>query len=90
MSYSIGATRATKQELETEIVAELQKIPINQPAHELDIKQAVNAAKSLIDLMQNDPSRDLRCSVAGSIWTKETGVEQVNLNINLNYQGRTA
>lgn len=88
MSYSIGAIRATKADLEIAISAELSKVPEMQPVHVVDIDQAFNAAKSLIDLMQDDSERDLYCAISGSIWKKETGVENVSLSININYQAR--
>jgi len=88
MSYSIGATRATKAELETAIRDELSKVPVSQPVHEADIGQAFNAAKSLIDLMHDDPARDLYCSVSGSIWKNDAVVEQVSLNISISRQAR--
>lgn len=88
MSYSISAIRATKAEAEIAIRDELAKVPVSQPVHEADIDQAFNAAKSLLDLMQDDPARDLYCSVSGSIWKKETGVEQVSLNVSISYTTR--
>lgn len=88
MSYSISATRATRADLEAAIAEELAKVPVAQPVHEADINQAISAAKSLIDLMRNDPARDLYCSVSGSVWKKEEGVEQVSLNVSLNFTAR--
>jgi len=90
MSYSIGAKCATKAELVAAIRDELTVIPNNQPVHLKDIDQAFEAAKSLIDLMSDDPDRDLYCSVAGSIWDKDGRVEQVSVNVNVNYQPRDA
>ena len=88
MSYSIGAKRATKSELSDTIAAELAKVPETQPAHKVDIDQAISTSAALINLMTDDPDRDLYCSVSGSIWQKETGVEQLSLNVSLNYQAR--
>lgn len=68
MSYSFQKKAATKADLETAVRDELAKIPTQQPVHEKDIDQAFNAAKSLIDLMTEDSSRDIACSVHGSIW----------------------
>ena len=83
MSYSVGATRATKAELELAISSELSKVLEYQPVHKDDIDQAFNAVKSLLDLMQDDAARDLHCSVSGSIWKKETGIEDISLGINI-------
>jgi hypothetical protein len=88
MSYSIGATRATKAEVEVAIRDELAKVPTQQPVHEADIDQAFDATKSLLDLMDDDPARDIYCSVSGSIWKTETGVEQLSLNISIRRERR--
>lgn len=88
MSYSIGATKATKAELEIAIRDALSEVPKTQSVHEADIDQAFNAAKSLIDLMQDDPVRDLYCSISGSIWKTDTSIQNVSFNIGVNYQVR--
>ncbi len=88
MSYSISATRATKAEAEIAIRDELAKVPVSQPVHEADIDQAFNAAKSLLDLMHDDAARDLYCSISGSIWKTDAGVEQVSLNVSISYTAR--
>jgi hypothetical protein len=89
MSYSIGAIRATKGELELAIRDELAKVPVSQPVHEADIDQAFNAAKSLLDLMHDDAARDLSGSVSGSIWKTEAGIEQISLNVSFSYTKRS-
>lgn len=88
MSYSIGAKSATKDVLKKAISDELSNVPAQQPVHKADIDQAFNAAASLIDLMKDDPDRDIRCSVSGSIWSKEDAVQQVSLNVQVNYVDR--
>ena len=88
MSYSINATKATKAELEIAIRDALSEVPKTQPVHEADIDQAFNAAKSLIDLMQDGPARDLYCSVSGSIWKTDTGIQSVGVNVSVNLTDR--
>ena len=88
MSYSIGKTAPTKDMLEIGIRDELSKVPEQQPVHEADIDQAFNAAKSLIDLMTDDPARDLYCAVSGSIWKTDAGIQNVSVNISVNFQER--
>ena len=90
VTYSISASRATKGELEIAIRDELAKVPQSQPVHKADIDQAFDAAKSLVDLMRDDPARDLYASVSGSIWKTEAGIEQLSLSINLSYSKRQA
>ena len=88
MSYSLSAQSATKAELELKLSAELSKVPETQPVHIDDIDPAFNAAKSLIDLMYDDPDRDIYCSVAGSIWKTDVGVQTLTLNISTSYVDR--
>lgn len=88
MSYSIGAKRATKDELEIAIRDELSKVPQSQPVHEADIDQAFNAMKSLLDLTFDDPARDLSCSVSGSISKTDAGVESISVAVNISHQNR--
>jgi hypothetical protein len=88
MSYSIGKTAPNKGELEIVIRDELSKVPEAQPVHLVDIDQAFNAAKSLIDLMTDDPARDLYCSVSGSIWKTDAGIQNVSVNVSVNLVDR--
>lgn len=88
MSYSLSATRPTKAELEIAIRDELAKVPVNQPVHEADIDQAFDAAKSLWDLMSDNPARDIYCAISGSIYKTESGVQSVGLNIHVSLQDR--
>ena len=88
MSYSFGAKAATKAELEIIVRDELAKVPQFQPVHEADVDQAFNATKSLIDLMPDDPGRDIGCSVSGSIYKIDAGIELLSLSINVGMQAR--
>jgi hypothetical protein len=88
MSYSISAKRPTKGELEIALRDKLAKVSQSQPVHEADVDQAFNAARALLDLMHDDPNRDLCGSVSGSIWKTETGVEQVSLSVDFSYTNR--
>ena len=90
MSYSLSVQRATKAELEIAVRDELSKVPEAQPVHAADIDQAFNAAKLLLDLMQDDPARDLSCSVSGSIWKEEAGIQSVSLSVSIAFQERKA
>lgn len=83
MSYSISATRATKTELQEAINDELRKVLDTQPVHAVDIIHAADAAGTFIDLVQDDPARDLYCSISGSIWTKDGYIESVGVSVNV-------
>jgi hypothetical protein len=90
MSYSFSKKAATKGELEIFVRDELAKIPVAQPVHKVDINEAFNAAKSLIDLMSESPTRDIVCSVSGSIWKNDDGVQNVSVNITVGMTDRNS
>lgn len=88
MSYSVSATRATKGEVEITIRDELAKVPETQPVHVADIDKAFEAAKSLLDLMPDNPDRNVYCSVHGSIWKTDAGIQTVSLGVSVSLQDR--
>lgn len=88
MSYSVSAIGATREKVKTDIRSALDKVPEHQPVHVADIDQAYATAVLLVDLMHDDPERDLYCSVSGSIWKTETGVENISLNVSFSYTAR--
>jgi hypothetical protein len=88
MSYTISAKRPTKDELELAIRDELAGVPKTQSVHEADIDQAFNAMKSLLDLMEDDPERDLYCAVSCSILKNEAGVQNIGLNVSISFTDR--
>lgn len=90
MSYSFRAKAASKDLLEIAVRDKLSEVPKTQPVHEADIDQAFNAAKSLIDLVQDDPDRDVVCDVAGSIYKTEAGVQNVSVNVSVSFAAREA
>jgi hypothetical protein len=83
MSYSINATKANKAELEIAIGAELGKMVETQPVHEDDVGRALAAAKAFIGLMPDDPARDIYCSVSGSIWKIDAGIQNGIQNVSV-------
>lgn len=85
MSYSLNATHATKAEMEIAIRDKLAEVLVSQPVHAADVDQAFNAVKSLLDLTFDDPARDIYCSVSGSIWKKDEGIEQISLSVNISH-----
>ena len=88
MSYSFNVTRATTSDLALALNEEFDKVVASQPVHQADIVHAEAAAKSLLDLMADDPARDLSASVSGSIWKTDAGVQSLGLSINLSFVAR--
>ena len=90
MSYSFSVKRASKAELAMAVCEELDKVNEAQPVHKEDTTEAVDAVKSLIDLMADDPARDIIASVSGSIWKTDAGVQSLGLSVNLSFVARAA
>lgn len=88
MSYSFNVTRATKDELIEDVMAEFAKVVEQQAVHATDAEQAKAAVASLLGLTFDDDARDLTANVSGSIWTTGAGVEQVSLSINISHVDR--
>ena len=88
MSYSFNVIRASKADVAMAVCEELDKVNEAQPVHKEDTTEAVDAVKSLIDLMADDPARDIIASVSGSIWKTDAGVRSLGLSINLSFVAR--
>ena len=69
MSYSFSIRPANKAELKSAISAELDKVVLQQPIHEIDRDTHEEAAGAMVDLVR-DPyeNEDMTASVAGSCW----------------------
>lgn len=90
MSYSFGAAKATKGDLIAAISDEIASVVAAQPVHATDAAQAIQAATSLLLLMEDDPARDIAVSMSGSIWKTDAGVQTLSLSVNLGYSARAA
>ena len=90
MSYSFNATSSDKDSLAVAVRDKLAEVIQSQPLHEADADQAFEAANSLIKLLSEDAARELYCSMSGSIWKNEAGVQSLGLNISVGFKDRAA
>ena len=90
MSYSFNVVRGTKADLALALNEEFDKVVASQPVHKTDIGQAEAAAKSLLDLMEDDPAQDLSASVSGSISMTDEKVLALSVSVNLQRVARAA
>lgn len=67
MSYSFTICGATKAEAKRLVEAELARVRQDQPAHAIDYAQAWAAAEVFIDLMPDDPSKDVVVGMYGYV-----------------------
>lgn len=72
MSYSISARGADKASAKAAIAAEFEaKVLALQPAHAADRDQALAVAGVFIDMLADDPEKDIAVSLNGSLgWTE--------------------
>lgn len=78
MSYSIGAWGVTKVEVKEKLAAQFAQVLEGQPIHSADIEQAKAAANAFIDLLPNDPAKDIHVSVSGSVsWLGDLNMPNV-------------
>jgi hypothetical protein len=67
MSYSFQLQAASKAEAKARVAHELAKVAAQQPAHAQDMGPAVTAAHAFIDLLHDDPEKDVMVSMHGSV-----------------------
>lgn len=90
MSYSYGATGATKDQAKANIKAKLDDVTANQPQHAADIAAVQALCNDFIDSLQPD-DREISVTVHGSVSWKGTGKEppfgitEVDANISVKY-----
>lgn len=89
MSYSFTVKCADKAALKLAVTCELAKVIEAQAVHETDADQAFVTAESFINLMQNDPARDMICLVRGSIWKNKSGVQSVSVGVGVSFVERS-
>lgn len=67
MSYSIGFTVTTKAEAKAHVITEMDEVVRLQPCHTRDKAAAVAAAHAFIDILADDPTKDVQVSMHGSV-----------------------
>jgi hypothetical protein len=67
MSFSFTVRAASKDEAKNKIAEKMDEVVIAQPAHELDRPAVSNVASAYIDMLDDDPARDIVVSVSGSL-----------------------
>lgn len=90
MSYSFTFTAATREAAKEQVSAKLAAVVDQQPVHAVDVEQAKANAFAAIDLLPEDPGRDIQVVASGYVsgtWdggelTRLTGVS-VNVNVAL-------
>ncbi len=73
MSYSFNVVAATKEEAKERVAAEFQQVVEYPPTHAKDREQALAAANALIDLLEDDSTKNLSASVSGWLSWNFTG-----------------
>lgn len=88
MSYSFSVTAETKEEALTAVRDKLVGVVEQQALHKIDCDQVFNAVESLVVLLAEPGERNVHCSVSGSIWKSDAGVQSLSLNISISFTER--
>ncbi len=72
MSYSFSVRASNKAEAKERVDAELAKVVESQAIHARDRAQAQHVAEAFIDLLVDDPERDIDVNVHGSVSWRDT------------------
>lgn len=90
MSYSFSVKATTKDAARRGVADELRRVVEAQPGHDDDSTIAMNAAASAIDLLTDDPTKDVNVGMYGSIQRVGTGpIFGVGMTINAYLTPRT-
>lgn len=90
MSYSFNVKAATKEEAKLQVAEKLAEVLKHCKEHVQDVKQAQAAADAFIDLLMDDPTKEVRVTMHGSLsWiykegvpTEESLITGSNINVN--------
>jgi hypothetical protein len=93
MSYSFRLQAADKDALKRQVVDKFNEIVGQQAAHVHDRNQAISASHAFIDVLPDNPDRDVVVSVCGSLsgsWANADliSVSGVSLNISASFADR--
>lgn len=89
MSYSFSVTAATKNEAIQKVSEQLDAVVSGQPVHAADKAQALAAAVIFVNVLMDDPAKDIVVSLNGSIWSTENGVAQLNVGVSAGLRDKT-
>lgn len=81
MSFSFQVRGATKQEVMDLVTAKLTEICKIQADHKLDSGPVLGAVEEFVELLVDDPSKDIQVAVRGSLWNSTVGIVQTGVGI---------
>ena len=82
MSYSFNVKGATKLGAAQKAVEEMNKVVSGQPIHAKDKEAVLATVENVLDVLQDDPERDVSLSVNGYVsWTEGDQITQVSVQV---------
>lgn len=88
MSYSFTVKAATKEDVKRAVADEIDNMIAVQPAHAKDRAAIIANASACIEMLATDLSRDIQCSLHGSVsWQHDAPdkVYGVGVNCSVHY-----
>lgn len=80
MSYSFRIVAANKAEAKAAVRAEFIKVATAQACHERDRRQAVSAAEAFIDLVDEEPGKDMVVAMSGHLSGRWSGSDVTSIS----------
>lgn len=87
MSYSFLIKTPTKAQAVEQVAAKFEQIAVTQSCHHQDRQQALAAATAFINLLPDDPAKDVSVSVSGSlsgVWERGELIAMTAAQLSLN------
>lgn len=86
MSYSFEVKGANKQIAAALAAVEMAKVVASQPAHQADETHARGCIGTMVECLDQDPTKDVQINVNGSVYVVEdgkqsSGVRQVEVRV---------
>lgn len=87
MSYSFSVQADNKSAVKAKLAVEFAAVVRGQPDHAKDMLPALSAANVFVDLLLDDPNKDVRVSLNGSLageWVGGGLVNTLGANVTVN------
>lgn len=87
MSYSFAVRCESKTSAKDAVIQKMDEVAAAQACHERDKKQALAAAFAFIDLLPDDPTRDVQVGMSGYLtgtWAGTNVVEVSGASVSVN------
>lgn len=86
MSYSFSVRAANREDAKAQVAGKLAEVLAQQPSHAADMPMAQNTANAFIDVLAEDPAKDVLVNMNGSLsweWIDGSATKITGANVNV-------